>query len=271
MALILKVHHSGYYSWLKRPTSKRKAAELVLVDKIKVLQEANRRRLGSPRITKELRKQGMIVGENRVAKLIRNVNLGAIYKKKAFRRPQNLEAGILRANLLNRQFAVPAPESVWVSDITYLPTRQGWAYLCMIMDLYNREIVGWSYANHMETALVKDAFDQAWQQRAGNGELLFHSDQGTQYTSKDFQQHLKEVSKEIKQSMSRRGNCWDNAVAESFFKTLKREVYELKDNLSFTDLKRELFIYIDGYYNRRRPHSTLGNLSPLEFKKTRMP
>jgi putative transposase len=266
MAKVLELSASGYYDWLKRPESKRNQENSKIVATIGTIQKKHRFRYGSPRITDNLRAIGFKIGKNRVARLLKQENLGAIIKKK-YKHPKKCGREVIVENLLDRKFNVKEPNTVWVTDITYLPTNTGWAYLCSIIDLYNREIIGWTCERHMETSLVKKAFDKAWKTQKPTGKVIFHSDQGTQYTSNELKDHLEKTSPIIIRSMSRRGNCWDNAVAESFFKTLKRELYELWDNVSFDELKFLLFKYIDGYYNTQRSHSSLGYKTPLELRQ----
>lgn len=266
MAKALNISVSGYYDWLKRPESKRSKDNRIIIRAIKDIQKKHRFRYGSPRITDELCDLGFKIGKNRVARLIKQAKLGAIITRK-FKYSKESGREVIAGNLLDRKFDVKEPNTVWVCDITYLPTKNGWAYLCPIIDLFNREVIGWACERHMETSLIKKAFDKAWKMKRPIGKLIFHSDQGTQYTSTELRDYLMNKNPNIIRSMSRRGNCWDNAVVESFFKTLKRELYELRDNVSFEELKLLLFKYIDGYYNTQRRHSSLGYKTPLELRQ----
>lgn len=267
MAKVLKISASGYYSWLNRTVSRRNQENAAIISQIQEIQRKNRFRLGSPRITAQLQGLGIQISKNRVARLIKNAKLGALTSKR-HRYPKESDREAAAANLLDRKFTVEKPNLVWVSDITYLPTASGWAYLCTIIDLFNREVIGWSVKKHMETSLIKEAFSKAWKTQKPKQPILLHSDQGSQYTSLELKEYLAKTSPNIIRSMSRKGNCWDNAVAESFFKTLKQELYELSDKVNFKDLDLLLFQYIDGYYNSQRIHSTLGYKTPLEFRQT---
>ena len=263
---VLRVSRSGFYAWVQRGESKRSRENRSLLKEIQAAHRVSRSNYGSPRITRELRAGGTRVGEKRVARIMRQ---NGIVGKVRRRYRVTTQAGdrAPAKSLLNRDFKASEPNRKWVSDITYIPTREGWLYLAVIIDLYSRAVVGWSMNSWISQELVLDALKMAEGRRRVPSALMLHSDQGRQYTSLAFQRALK--GHQMVCSMSRKGNCWDNAVAESFFATLKREL-EACDRGFDTRLqaRRELFDYIEIFYNRQRRHSTLGYLSPHEFERT---
>lgn len=261
---LLRASTSGFYDWLKRKSAPRKDKDKSLKQKIKKIFDNSDGNYGSPRVHKSLQNDGEIIGENKVAKLMREENLNA-KKKKAFRPKTTINNPSDKKS--PRVFkgdvdSVTAPNQVWVSDLTYLPTGSGFSYLVTVMDLYNREIKGWDVSDSMEAFNTKNALLQAVRSTEGQlNELTFHSDQGVQYCSSHVRDKLKLL--DIEQSMSRKGNCYDNSFAESFFGTLKNEmrVTHFKD---LDEVQREVFRYIT-WYNRKRLHSSLGYLSPVEY------
>lgn len=264
MVKALGVSSSGYYQWKKSDSSKRQKENEALLVLIRQVYEAGLRKYGSPRIVAGLKELGYQVNHKRVARLMKENDISAQIKKR-WKRPQNSsDSSFYAENLLNRQFQVSGKDEVWVSDITYLPTRSGWLYLSVILDLYSRKVVGWSMKNDLSSELVLDSLKMAYDNRLPKGEVLFHSDRGVQYTAGAVKERLKLYR--FKQSMSRRGNCWDNACAESFFSSLKREgCVKIFEN--FNQARSRVFEYIEGFYNRTRYHSTLGYLSPNQFEK----
>lgn len=266
MARVLKVSRSGYYAWVKREKSLRERKNEELVEQIHNIQKTVAKyRYGSPRITAELHRRGFRVGHNRVARLMRENELSARRKKKFRITTLSSHKHAPAENILNREFLPAKANAVWASDLTYVATGEGWLYLCVIIDLYSRRVIGWAMSKSLGTDVLLRAFWMACMRRGNPEGVIFHSDRGVQYASKSFRRVLGE--KKLLQSMSRRGNCWDNACAESFFKTLKNE---LIGNTVYIDRKtaqKEIFEYIEMFYNRIRLHSTLGQCSPLEYEQ----
>jgi len=263
MAKVLTVSASGYYAWKGRKPSRRTLADAALVAEIRKIQKRHRRRYGSPRIHAELASLGFRVGRKRVARLIRHNELCCFPRKRFQVTTDSHHKEPVAENILDRQFDVAEPTPEWVSDITYLPTRDGWLYLCVIIDLFDRKVVGWSMRTDMTATLVIDAFAMAIMMRRPRGRLVFHSDRGVQYCSTAFREASTATLPMLVRSMSRKGNCWDNACAESFFKTLKREVEELDGRTSRRKVKSAVFEYIEVHYNRIRLHSRNGYKLPV--------
>lgn len=265
MCQVLKVSRSGYYAWLKKPESKRKKRNKELLTEIRKIYKVSRGTYGSPRITRVLKRQGITCGKNRVARLMRDNGIVAKTKRK-FKATTNSKHNYpVAENLLNQNFTTDQPNKVWVADITYIPTDEGWLYLAAIEDLYQRKIVGWAMDSTMTRQLTLNALRQAvWRHRPSAG-LIHHSDRGSQYASYEYQQAIKDY--EMIPSMSRKGNCYDNACMESFFGTLKRELiygYRFKTR---AEARQAIFEYIEVFYNRIRLHSALGYMSPVEFEQ----
>jgi len=265
MAGNLGVTRSGFYAWLGRGRAARKAADEHLRDLIEAIQNEVHYRYGSPRMTRELRRRGRQVGHNRVARVMRQGKLGA-RRRKAYRvTTQSAHAHPVAENLLQRLFRVNAANRVWASDITYVPTAEGWMYLCVVLDLYSRKVVGWSMGQSLGTELAVKALLMAVMGRRPPRDLLLHSDRGVQYCAGAFRRYLRRYG--IRQSMSRKGDCWDNACAETFFASLKTELIGDRILTSREQARREIFEYIEVFYNRRRLHSYLGYLTPHEFER----
>ena len=264
MAKVLRVTRSGFYAWLNGEPGPRAKEQRDLVEQIQRIQHEVARRYGSPRMTAALRRQGRKVGHNRVARLMRENKLGA-RRKKAFRvTTKSNHSHPVAENLLQRLFAVSAANRVWVSDITYIPTAEGWMYLCVVLDLYSRRVVGWSMGKGLGVDLAVRALLMGLVRRRPPRDLVLHSDRGVQYCAGAFRRHLR--SHGIRQSMSRKGDCWDNACAETFFASLKTELIGDRIFLTREQARREIFEYIEVFYNRRRLHSYLGYLTPHEFE-----
>ena len=263
MAVLLDVSKSGVYSYLRRQPSKRSQANAFLLTKIREIHQRGRKCYGNPRITAALRQQGFQASHNRVARLMRENSIQVKRRRSYVRTTDSKHQRPVRANVLNRQFNVKKPNHSWVGDISYVTTAEGWLFLAIVMDLYSRKIVGWSMSETMPTALVSDALDMALKRRGTASDLMFHSDRGSQYASERFQQQLTDLG--IVQSMSRKGNCYDNACAESFFGSLKTEGCG-KVFASRSEARQAIFEYIEVFYNRQRLHSTLGYLSPEQFE-----
>lgn len=256
---------SGYYAWRDREPSKRTKDNEMLSQKIVEIHEQSRGTYGSPRVTEELEAQGFKADRKRVARLMARMGLSADLKPK-FRNQDNEPTAEIAANLLERQFDVDAPDRVWVSDITYVSTAAGWVYLAVVIDLFSRRVVGWAMDDNMRAELVLEALSAALGSREPSEEgLLFHSDQGSQYKATRVREALDDAG--ISCSMSRRGNCWDNAVAESFFATLKREHVYRKIFLTREDAITSIAEWIEVFYNRQRRHSTIGYCSPVECER----
>jgi putative transposase len=266
MAEVLGVSRSGYHGWLSRPESRREKAEGELTEEIREIQRGARRRYGSPRVTAALRRAGRRVGRNRVARIMRANDLQARPKRR-FRVTTKASASLpVAANVLARNFVVATVNTVWVSDITYIATTEGWLYLAVVMDLCSRRIVGWSMSSRLSTELVLRALWMAVLSRRPPKGLAFHSDRGCQYASRAFRGALNHC--EMIQSMSRKGDCWDNAPSEAFFKTLKTELMDGgKAFSSRQEAKAAIFEYVEVFYNRKRLHSSLGNLTPVEVEE----
>jgi putative transposase len=262
----LSVSRSGYYEWRTRDESPRAKHTREIVAAIRASFTLSDRTYGSPRIWRELRAQGLEVGRHRVERLMQQNKLVA----RARRRRWPKDAGhrpthALAPNVLDRQFEVPGPNQRWTADFTYLWTDEGWLYVAVVLDMYSRYVVGWSMQASMTSRLVSDALIMALWRRGKPQGVLHHSDQGSQYTSEDFQRQLAEHG--IACSMSRRGNCWDNAATESFFSTLKTERTDRRHYRSRDEARADVFNYIEQFYNPRRRHSRLGYMSPAEYER----
>lgn len=267
MCQVLNVSRSGYYSWLNRKPSHRQLTNKELKLKIAEIYWQTRGTYGSPRIHKKLKKDGYHYNIKRIERLMKEMGLKAIQKRK-FKRTTNSDHNLsLKKNLLNREFNVTQPNKVWVSDITYIPTQEGWLYLAVVIDLYSRKVVGWSMNKRMTKNLVIKALEMAVKNRKPSKGLIFHSDRGSQYASHDFQKTLWKYG--IRSSMSRKGDCWDNAVAESFFSTIKTELIFHNRYKNRNQAKRDIFEYIEVFYNRIRLHSTLDYESPENYENER--
>jgi transposase InsO family protein len=262
---LLQVGRSGYYAWRSRPESRRSHANRKLLVEIRAVHQASRRIYGSPRVHRELRDQGQQVGRHRVARLMREHGLCGRRRRRFRTTTQSNHTYPVAENLLARQFTVAGPNQAWVTDITYIWTLEGWLYLCVILDLYSRRVVGWAMGVRIDQELTLRALRMALVQRLPKPGLVHHSDRGSQYAAKTYRRLL--TANRIDCSMSRKGDCWDNAVAESFFATLKVElVYETQ--LITRDQARSLiFEYIEGFYNRVRRHSRLGYVSPVVYER----
>lgn len=261
MAHVLEVSTSGFYAWKKKTATKKSQMDQILIDEIKDIQIIHHNRYGSPRVYHELRNRGYKVGHNRITRLMKEKGLNCRLRKK-FATTNSKHQEPVAENILNRQFNVAVSNTVWASDITYLPTSNGWLFLCVIIDLHERMVVGWSMRTDMTATLVIDAFLMAVMRRNPKGALLFHSDRGIQYCCTEFRNSSQKAVPGLVRSMSRKGNCWDNACSESFFKTLKRELEVLSDVESRENIRIAVFEYIEVYYNRMRIHSQNGFKSP---------
>lgn len=265
MCRALKISKSGYYSWRTRPKSTRDLSNEKLDHHIRTIYKQNKGRYGSPRIFRELKDMHIACSENRVADRMRKNNIKAKSKKRFKVTTHSKHKHPIAENLLVQDFTAERPNQIWASDITYLWTREGWLYLAVVLDLFSRRIVGWAMSHHLGQNLVLNAFQQAlWRRKPGPG-VLFHSDQGVQYACKAFCNLLKQHN--FIQSMSGKGNCYDNAVVESFFHTLKTELVYFETYDKREDAKNSVFEYIETYYNLTRLHSTLDYSSPVKFEQ----
>jgi transposase InsO family protein len=257
----LEVSRSGYYAWRGRPESPRVAANRALLAAIRRVHAHHRGRYGAPRIHAALRAEGRLVSRGRVERLMRRHGIRAMTQRR-FRvvTTDSNHSLPVAANLLDQTFLATRPNEIWLADITYIPTDEGWLYLATVLDLFSRKVVGWAMRDHMRQELTIAALTMAIQrQRPGPG-LIHHSDRGSQYAAGGYRQVLDAAN--IVQSMSRKGNCWDNAPMESFFHTLKTELVHHAAYATREAAKRDLFAYIEGYYNRQRLHSALGYITP---------
>lgn len=265
MCRVLCVSRSGYYAWRSRPESKRAKEDRQLLAEIKEVFEDSHRTYGSPRMQEELKKKGISAGRHRIARLMSTNGISGEKKKKFKVTTDSEHTKPVAENILNRNFVAKQPNEKWVTDITYIWTSQGWLYLAVILDLFSRMVIGWSIRERMTADLVCDALRMAIATRSPLTGVLSHSDRGSQYASTAYLKLLETFG--ISSSMSRKGNCWDNAVAESFFATLKKDLIYRFDFDTREQAKIEIFKYIEVFYNRRRIHSTLGYLSPFEFEE----
>ncbi len=265
MCRVLGVGRSGYYAWRDRPASQREKMDQALMEQIRTEYQHSHKTYGSPRIHAALQRKGVVCGRNRVAKLMRTHGIAARKRRRHFPVTTQRQPGAIPApNLLNQDFSASAPNLKWVTDITYIDTAEGWLYLAPVLDLYSRQVVGWAMADHMQASLVESALRMALARRHPRPGLLHHSDQGSQYTSLDYQFQL--LTNNCQVSMSRVGNCYDNAVMESFFSTLKTECAG-GQFANRAQARRLIFEYIEVWYNRQRLHSSLGYVSPAEFER----
>jgi transposase InsO family protein len=268
MCRVLEVTRSGFYAWLKSVPSARARTEERLRGEVRAIHKMSDGSYGSPRIHAELRASGERVGRKRVARLMSQEGLRG-KKRRRFKVTTNSNHTYpVAPNVLDRKFAVDeigGPDQVWAADITYVPTRQGWLYLAVVLDLASRLVVGWSMSESLESSLAIDALDMAFQRRRPAAGLLHHSDRGVQYASNDYRALLE--GKNVVASMSRKGNCWDNAVAESFFATVEIELIQDADWHTRNEARGAIFHFIEVWYNRQRRHSSLKYQTPAEFDK----
>lgn len=264
MCHLFSIERSGYYAWIKREISDRSIANEKLDQKIISIFNNHSGRYGYPRITDELHDQGEKFGKNRVFRRMKKLGLRAKGKKKFKVTTDSNHNLPVASNLLNRDFSTTAANQKWVGDITYIWTDEGWLYLATVIDLYSRAVIGWSIQSTMTRKLVCDALMMALWRRNFPRDVLFHSDRGSQYCSEDFQEMLKKYG--LICSMSRRGNCWDNACAESFFHSIKIELIYNERYATREIAKQSIFQYIEVYYNRVRRHSAIGSMAPLVFE-----
>jgi putative transposase len=265
MCRLLRVSRSGYYAAERRGASRRAREDQRLRLEIRAIHHRSRQRYGSPRVHAELKAQGIRCARKRVERLMREAELRGRGTRRRRPHPRLEPVRELVGNTLDRRFAAQGePDRIWVSDLTYVPTPEGWLYLAIVLDLASRRVVGWSMKRHAGIGLVMQALQMALQRRQPPAGVLHHSDQGVQYTAASYQALLRGAG--MQPSLSRRGNCYDNAVAESFFATLEKELLEGSTWRDRSEARAALFEYIEVWYNRNRRHSALGYLSPAEFE-----
>lgn len=268
MCRVLQVSRSGFYAWEKRPLSEHAQTDRRLLLHIRVSHKRSRGRYGSPRVYQDLKDEGEQTSEKRVARLMREDGLRGRQRRKFRTTTNSRHAHPVADNILDRKFGleqVTEPNQVWASDITYVPTREGWLYLAIVLDLAARVVVGWSMSDTLERTVVLRAIRMALDSRRPGPGLVHHSDRGVQYACDEHRALL--ASNGVIASMSRRGNCWDNAVAESFFATLERELIDDADWATHEEARGAIFEFIEIWYNRQRRHSTLGYMTPVAYEE----
>ena len=264
MCAQLAVSQSGFYAWLTRPVSAHQSRDLALGRLITTLFNAHQGRYGVRRIFAELGKAGERVSYKRVQRLMAELGLVSVHPRPYKRTTVPSATAAHLVDLVLRDVHPSGPNRTWVGDITYIKTWTGWAYLATVIDCHSRKVIGWSIADHMRTELVTAALDMALKNRTPPSGVIFHSDRGSQYTSSEFRTFC--TDNNVRPSVGKTGICYDNAVAESFFATIKKELVHLRPWPTLARLRTELFVYIETYYNRKRLHSTLGYLSPEEYE-----
>ena len=269
MCRVLEVSRSGFYAWRSREASDAEVRREELTAEVKAIHAEVKARYGSPRIHAELVGRGHACSVNLVAKVMQEAGIAAKTKRKFRQTTDSNHAYPVAENVLDREFDPEEPNTSWVADVTYIPTREGWLYLAVVEDLFSRKVVGWSMDATMTSRLVVDALEMALVGRlkgSSSSALVAHSDRGSQYASEHYQRRLSE--ERITCSMSRRGNCWDNAAMESFFASLKKELVHDEDYATRDEAKASIFEYIEAFYNRVRRHSALGHVAPEVYERT---
>ncbi len=264
MARVLGVSTSGYYAWRKRVPSARVRADAALSERVRSIHEASRGTYGAPRIQAQLADEGVLASRKRVARLMRESDLAGVSRRKRPRTTRRDKTARPAPDLVDREFEAEAPDRLWVADITYVPTLCGFLYLAIVLDVFSRRIVGWAMARRPRAELVVDALNMAVAQRRPDKGVVHHSDRGSQYTSLAFGKRCRKAG--IRLSMGSVGDCYDNAMAESFFASLECELLDRTKFQNHAEARRELFRYIEGWYNPHRRHSALGYLSPVNFE-----
>jgi transposase InsO family protein len=265
MCQALRVSRSGYYDWSNRGQSQRDRSNQLLLEQIEEVYRGSRCTYGSPRITAELRADGDSFGKNRVARLMRLNGIAAKTRRRFKVTTNSKHDHPVAANLVNRRFKAEKPNRLWSSDITYIWTKEGWLYLSVVLDVYSRRIVGWSMNRRLTKELVIDAVNQALKYRNPGQDMIFHSDRGSQYASDKFRKLLEKH--DINASMSGKGNCYDNAITETFFHTMKTELVYFERYQTREEARLSIFEYIEVFYNRKRRHSAIGYQTPVDFEK----
>lgn len=265
MCAVLEVSPAGYYAWRDRPVSERTKSNAVLLAEIRQVHQDSSGRYGSPRVHAALRRQGRGASRGRIERLMHRHGIRAIMARPRRVRTTDSHHDLpIAPNLVARDFTAPAPNRVWLADITYIPTAEGWLYLAAVMDLFSRKIVGWAMRDHMQVELASAALTMAINQQRPQVGLIHHSDRGVQYASRPYRSALTRAG--ISASMSRKADCYDNAPMESFFHTLKTELVHHRDYKTRAEAQRDIFAFIEGFYNRTRLHSALGHIPPSEME-----
>jgi transposase InsO family protein len=265
MCAVLEVSSAGYYAWRNRPASERTKSNAALLVAIRQVHQDSSGRYGSPRVHAVLRRQGRGVSRGRIERLMHRHGIRAIMARPRHVRTTDSRHGLpIAPNLIARDFTAPAPSRVWLADITYIPTAEGWLYLAAVMDLFSRKIVGWAMRDHMQVELASAALMMAINQQRPQPGLIHHSDRGVQYASQAYRNALTKAG--IAASMSRKADCYDNAPMESFFHTLKTELVHHRNYKTRAEAERDVFAFIEGFYNRTRLHSAVGYISPIEME-----
>jgi putative transposase len=263
---LLGVTRQGYYAYVNRPVAREREREVALCARIRQVHAESRQTYGSPRVHRALRREGIRVGKRRVERAMRAMQLAPRTRRRYVVTTIANNGHATESNVLNRDFRAQRPNERWVTDITYIWTDEGWSYVAVVLDLFSRAIVGWALDSSMHTRLVVNALDMALMRRRPTRPLLHHSDRGRQYRSIEYTRRLAEHGIDV--SLSRKANCWDNAVAESFFATLKNELTDRRRWRTRIELRDAVFDYIEIFYNRQRLHSTIGYVTPAEVERT---
>jgi transposase InsO family protein len=263
MCEVLGVSRSGYYAWAQRAESARAASDRILGAEIRTVHAASHGRYGSPRVHAELRSRGRQVGRKRIAHLMRGMGLSARHKQRFRRTTDSTHAFPVAPNLLQRNFKAVGPDRIWLADLTYVWTDEGWLYLAVVLDLFTRRVVGWAMADHLGHELALAALNMAIARCRPAPGLVHHSDRGVQYAAHAYRRRLKRHG--MLASMSRKGDCWDNAPMESFFATLQGELVSECNYLTRIEARTDIFTYLEGWYNRRRLHSGIGYRTPEQM------
>lgn len=265
MCAVLEVSPAGYYAWRDRPVSERTKSNATLLAAIRQVHQDSSGRYGSPRVHTVLRRQGRGASRGRIERMMRRHGIRAIMAPPRRVRTTDSRHDLpIAPNLIARDFTAPAPNRVWLADITYIPTAEGWLYLAAVMDLFSRKIVGWAMRDHMQVELASAALTMAIQQQRPQAGLIHHSDRGVQYASHAYRNTLTAAG--ITASMSRKADCYDNAPMESFFHTLKTELVHHRNYKTRAEAQRDIFTFIEGFYNRTRLHSAIGYIAPIEME-----
>lgn len=259
------VSRSGYYKWVERPESERQLQHKEWTKQVKEVFDKSRQLYGSPKVTQQLNKNGVSISERTVTRIMKENGIQSRTVKKYKATTNSKHSLPVQENVLNREFAASKPNEKWVTDITYISTSEGWLYLASVMDLYSRKIVGWHMSERMTKELVLQALKQAYGRQHPDQGLIHHSDRGSQYASLDYQKQLKQY--EMIGSMSRKGNCYDNACIESFHSVLKKELIYLNQYKTREEAKKSIFEYIEVFYNNQRIHSSIGYNTPSDFER----
>jgi len=265
MCRVLEVSRSGYYRWWRLGENRQDRRDKALVEHIKRAYERGRGTYGSPRITAELKDHGVVCSENRVARIMRKYGIVAKTKRKFKVTTHSKHKKTVAENLVKQEFVAQRPNQLWTSDITYVWTKEGWLYLAIILDVFSRGIVGWALSSRLTADLVVSAFHRALERRHLTAEMIFHSDRGSQYADEKIRKALDLLG--IRQSMSGTGNCYDNAITESVFHTIKTELIYFHQYETRQEAASSIFEYIEVFYNRQRRHSALNNKSPFDFEQ----